>query len=300
MIEIEDFNSNHESWYNLLHQNNEAPYLYSYPWYLKAIPGDLKIAFNAAKTFGVLFLEQSKLGLMYLPYSNFVQQYEPVGRATQLILDDLHDALLGRYWKLDFRAHSSLSCEKINYQRAQNFELKLTKSIEELQSAFGSNHKRALKKATKHQLSIVYSAVAQELNEAITWFKMHNKSGAKQTVAFYETLKNIAVAAEREKALELVFVEHENQGIAACMLVHTKNRITVLFTASLPIAKELGANHFVIFKIIEKYANSGKILDFEGSNNKNLAFFYKNFGSSAVDYFVWQKKNLPFAKLKKA
>lgn len=300
MIEIVRFNTDQENWYNSLLQELEAPYLYAYPWFLKAVSGSVVMAHNPAKTFALLFIESEKLGVRYLPYSNFVQQFQPVGKVTQHQLDELHNAFLRRYWKIDFRAHYSLTCEKIAYQKAQNFELYLNSSLEALKASFGSNHKRAIKKAEKHTLKAEFTNEQKWITTSIDWFKLHNRAGEKLPLSYYETLVRIAQAAQLQNALEILVVYQAKEPIATCVLVHSKNRITLLFTASLPEAKEVGGNHFAIYKIIEKYAETSKILDFEGSNNRNLAFFYKNFGSSTVDYFVWQKKNLPFAKLKKA
>ena len=42
--------------------------------------------------------------------------------------------------------------------------------------------------------------------------------------------------------------------------------------------------HAILRMIIEKYSNKKLILDFEGSNDENLAFFYKSFGGEEHFY----------------
>jgi hypothetical protein len=61
----------------------------------------------------------------------------------------------------------------------------------------------------------------------------------------------------------------------------------------LPISNKEGKDTFAMFKIvdeiIQQYANSSFLLDFAGSNVKNIARFYQSFGAELYYYYETKK-----------
>ena len=57
--------------------------------------------------------------------------------------------------------------------------------------------------------------------------------------------------------------------------------------------KLVSANHFLFDKIIEEFAGSGFILDFEGSDLHGVKSFYENFNPINEPYYYLKINKLP-------
>lgn len=80
-----------------------------------------------------------------------------------------------------------------------------------------------------------------------------------------------------------VYTEH-NELCAAAFFLKNNNRLIFLFSGSDEVARGNGAMTFLIDTVIRSNSPGGRILDFEGSNNENLARFYKGFGAKKTTY----------------
>ena len=65
--------------------------------------------------------------------------------------------------------------------------------------------------------------------------------------------------------------------------------------------RSFGASHLVINTFIQQHAGKNMILDFEGSNIPEIAFFFKGFGAKAEEYPGIKYNALPatFTQIKK-
>ncbi|HRG24810.1 MAG TPA: hypothetical protein PLL23_10470, partial [Chitinophagaceae bacterium] len=61
-----------------------------------------------------------------------------------------------------------------------------------------------------------------------------------------------------------------------------------------PNGKTIGASHALIDAFIADYAGQDLLLDFEGSDIRNLAFFYSSFGAIQEIYPALKINRLPF------
>ncbi len=57
--------------------------------------------------------------------------------------------------------------------------------------------------------------------------------------------------------------------------------------------RALGASHLIINAFIKQYSQTNIILDFEGSNIKEIAFFFKGFGAQPEEYCGLKLNALP-------
>ena len=90
-----------------------------------------------------------------------------------------------------------------------------------------------------------------------------------------------------------VYTQH-NELCAAAVFFISGQRAVFLFSATNQTAKETFAMPLLIDNFIRKNAESNMILDFEGSNDVNLARFYKSFGSKTATYDTLLINKLPF------
>jgi hypothetical protein len=72
------------------------------------------------------------------------------------------------------------------------------------------------------------------------------------------------------------------------------NRMVQLFGPSVPAGKKVNAKHFLINAIIEHFAESERILDFEGSEIPPIVEFFRGFNPQEVLYNQIIKDDFPF------
>ena len=74
--------------------------------------------------------------------------------------------------------------------------------------------------------------------------------------------------------------------IGVAFVVSSPQRVTVLLNASTDEGRKLAATHFIIDNLIQQYADTATILDFEGSSIPSIANFNCSFGAVNEPYFV--------------
>ena len=84
-----------------------------------------------------------------------------------------------------------------------------------------------------------------------------------------------------------------NQLAALVLMLKDKNRLYNVISCSTDFGRSRQANYFIYDKIIEEFSGSGLIFDFEGSDIKGIADFYKKFGTINQPYPFIKWNNLP-------
>jgi hypothetical protein len=82
--------------------------------------------------------------------------------------------------------------------------------------------------------------------------------------------------------------------IASCVFFLSHNRAYYILVGNHPNGKTIGASHALIDEFIKDYAGKNMLLDFEGSDIPNLAFFYSSFGATQEKYPSIKWNRLPF------
>jgi hypothetical protein len=84
--------------------------------------------------------------------------------------------------------------------------------------------------------------------------------------------------------------------IGTAFVVYSPQRITILLNAASDTGRKLAATHFLIDSLIQKYANTATILDFEGSSIPSIAEFNRSFGAQNEPYPIFKNNSLPFVE----
>jgi len=164
-----------------------------------------------------------------------------------------------------------------------NVELALNGSVDQMRSNYNRNVQGNLNKAVKASIS---TSVENAFDPwAIQTFKAGRGRGISElNEAFFKTVEDIYGAFERRNEACVYSALSEGEKVAQVMLLTTQNRLLFFFSASNEIARNKGAMHAILDRIISDHCGSIKVLDFEGSNNEQLAFFYKSFGGDEKVY----------------
>ena len=173
-----------------------------------------------------------------------------------------------------------------------NYFLYLNKPYEELYKAFRDNHKRNITKAFQLGCSVSKEVSVDEiikLNEE----QLRHIDGTKPEdypnfKKLYELLK------AKGKAKTYAICDPANKVIASAVFFFSHNRAYYILVGNHPDGKTLGASHALIDAFIKDHANQDLILDFEGSDIRNLAFFYEGFGATWEIYPALKINKLPW------
>lgn len=285
-----------DKWDNCIKSSvNSLPYAFS--WYLDIVvdrwdalvlndyeavfPIPKKKKFGFQYTFTPFWVQQ--LGL----FSKTCKGLNEIGEFIQAIPKEY------RYVELNLNESSTLDSNcKLDVQTNANYLLILDKSYEELKKEYSKNLKRNLTKATKFTIQIFKNDSPKVL---INLFR--SDKGQKYnhlSNSDYNRLEHVMnVAILKHCGQVLMAYDEGNRPLAGMFLLFSSNRVVLLFTGNTNEGRQIAALPYLIDSVISEYSNSSIVFDFEGSNNKNLARFYKSFGSKNSPYQSVRINRLP-------
>ncbi len=296
-----------QKWDNCIANSvNSLPYAWS--WYLDTVchGWDALIADDYKAVFPLT--GRKKGGISYLYQPPFTQQLGLF--SGELITDELLNKFLkaipGKYRLVEINLNKLNSPDRnaFHVQDNLNLELELISPYEDLRKAYSKNLLRNLKKAGKSQLTVIRGI---NPSEVIRLFRMNRGRDIRNlTDDDYIKLDQLIYKMSRKGIAEVrgVFTER-NSMCAAAVFIKTPDRIIFLFSGLNEEGKQISAMPLLIDNVIRDYSGKNMIFDFEGSNDKNLARFYKSFGAGESWYPAlrinrlkwWQK--LPIYMVKK-
>jgi hypothetical protein len=164
-----------------------------------------------------------------------------------------------------------------------NYYLNLSRSYETIEQSYRKDRKKSLRKASQAGLTF------QDFDNTKTLIQIYRDvfSFVDVPSKYYEIIQNLMDTALEKKVGFIRNVFYQDTLVCAGFFVHFKNRIYYLFAASNDEGKKQGATTFLIDSVIQQFANSKTIFDFEGSNIDSIASFYKSFGSEKMTYFKY-------------
>lgn len=272
-------------------------YIYGYSWYLNIIAGewDALVEDDYKSIFPLPFRE--KMGVKYIYQPAFSQQ---LGLFSQEIKGNEKLPLFLNSIPKHFRLielklnkyHIPTPQEGVEISENTNIELELIGNYDSIYSKYKTNLKRNIKKAEKHQLHQLPNIKPEAL---ISLFRAHkgNEVSAYSDLDYKRFGKLVYTFIHRGIGEILSVGSAENNLLAAALLVKSKGRYIFLFSGLSDEGKEKGAMPFLIDQFIKHHVNSGVILDFEGSNDTNLAKFYRSFGGRDFTYYSFRKLQMP-------
>ena len=114
-----------------------------------------------------------------------------------------------------------------------------------------------------------------------------------------DAVSNIYKAFLKRGEAECYIALINEQPVAGQLILTSGGRILNFFTASTSAARSTGAMHAIIDFVIQQFSTKALALDFEGSNDESLRFFYQSFGCTEKVYLQAQFNTLiwPLNKL---
>jgi hypothetical protein len=280
-----------QRWDNCIeHSSNGLPYAYSF--YLDAMADqwhglvlndyEAVMPLPFRKKFGIHYLYQPFLTAQLGLFGN------NVGAA---LLEEFLDAIPQKFrlWEFSLNHQNLFPINGFDLYQRSNYVLGLGKTYEELSAAYRENSKRNIKKALSYGCSIQKDVKIEEII-ALNKLQSAKPASEKDYQNFQQLFHRL-----KEKGNAVTYgVMQNNQLIASACFLFSHNRAYYILVGNHPNGRTLGASHLLIDAFIKDHAGKNLLLDFEGSDLRNLAFFYSGFGAKEEKYAAIRYNNLPW------
>ena len=197
------------------------------------------------------------------------------------------------YWRFSLPLHAHATAPlgpPWRIRKLPNFVLRLDKPYAQLQAAYSENHRRNVRKA--HLAGLRFGPDGLSPRDFIAGIRLHQQTkGNRVPSAVYPlALRLLESALQNGHGLLLVATDpHTLKPYAAAFWLRYQNRWTDLLNLTLPEGRASGAMHGLVNHLVQSRADTGEILDFEGSSIPSLARFYSGFGATDEPFWMCEK-----------
>ena len=173
-----------------------------------------------------------------------------------------------------------------------NYILDLNRPYKEISKTYRDNHNRNIKKAFQLGCRVTKEIPVDEIIQ-LNKEQLQNVDGTKP--GDYPNFKKLYELLKSRKQAEVYgIVDPKKKVLASAVFFFSHNRAYYIMVGNNPDGKTIGASHALIDAFIKDHADQNLILDFEGSDIRNLAFFYSGFGAKEEIYPALKINRLPF------
>ncbi|MEO7523105.1 MAG: hypothetical protein ABIT58_03380 [Ferruginibacter sp.] len=240
-----------------------------------------------------------KWGIRYLYQPAFVQQMgifytkEFTKDLTRAFLDAAFQRFKFAEITLNFANNIELPADHLIISKRNNFMLDLHRPYEELHDNYDPSFTKSLRRVRKFNLAYMESSNFQRIIQL--YKKLYSQKLPYISRQNYLQLENICAHLFKEKKIIVRLVRNgSNRLLAAVVLMKDENRIYNIISCLSGEGKRREANYFLYDNIIQEFANSSLMLDFEGSDVEGIAAFYKKFNPQNQPYPFVKFNNLPW------
>jgi hypothetical protein len=235
-----------------------------------------------------------KYNIYYLYQPAFTASLGVFGNhLTEILIEDFIQAIPKKFRLIEIALNQGnmLNSPSGFSQIRNNYILSLNKNYDELQSAYKGNIKRNIKKAQQLGCTI-QKDIAIEYVINLSKPAMQQMTNLKDE-DYINFKKLYQLLHQQNKAVTYGVYSPNKELVASCVYFFSYDRAYYILVGNHPNSKTMGASHFLIDNFIRDYSGQRLMLDFEGSDIRNLAFFYSSFGANVEVYPFLKINNLP-------
>jgi hypothetical protein len=237
---------------------------------------------------------KKKYGISYLYQPFFTAVLGVFGNTiTAQLVEDFLDAIPKKFKYWDIYLNHGNYYQLTGYQlyERMNYVLNLEAPYETLFEGFRENIRRNIKKSA--QLKCV-AKKGIDIGEVLVLAKAQSAGYANISNDDYDRFGRLYHGLHAlQQATTYGIYAPGGELVASCVLFFSHKRLYYILVGNHPNGKTIGASHALINEFIRDYAGSDLTLDFEGSDIRNLAFFYSSFGAVPEKYVGLKLNRLP-------
>jgi hypothetical protein len=192
-----------------------------------------------------------------------------------------------KLWELSLNHQNVFAIDGL-YERV-NYILELNRSYADLYQNYRENTKRNIKKSEQYGLVSKQDVAIENIIE------LSKQLPGAGTDAEFENFKRLYhTLKEKTQAKTYGIFSKQGELLASSVFAFSHNRAYYILVGNHPNGRTLGASHALIDAFIKDHAGQNLLLDFEGSDLRNLAFFYSSFGAREERYAAVKRNLLPW------
>jgi hypothetical protein len=270
--------------------------LYGYSWFLDIVGNewDALIENDYERVFPLVI--RKKFGISYIYQPFFTQQlglYSTIRLDSEALSTFIH-AIPAKFRQIEINLNTLNKAgeKEFNLIPQSNHELDLIHSYDHIRKSYSDNLVRNIKKAEKAGLTVSKNIKPDDI---IALFRQNRgKEISHLRDKDYLRLKRIAYTCMYKGLANIQGVyDDQNQLVAGAFFIQSNNKAIFLFSGLNDEGRKAGAMPFLIDSYIRSHAGRHLTFDFDGSNDADLARFYKSFGSKECVYQRLEINKLP-------
>lgn len=197
-----------------------------------------------------------------------------------------------RYWDFYLNHQNVFELNEFGIYQRSNYILDLKKPYEKLYDAYRENIKRNIKKALQLGCNVKKDFEAGLVIQLALTKIRHQGYNSREDVDHFRKLYHLLHA--KQKAITYGIFSARNELMASCIFFFSHKRAYYILVGNHLNGKTIGASHALIDVFIKDHAGQQLWLDFEGSDIRNLAFFYSGFGAIEEKFAGIKLNRLPW------
>jgi len=234
-----------------------------------------------------------KHGIYYLYQPPFIASAGVFGEnITKEITQNFIHAIPSKFKLIEISLNHQNSIEGKEIIVKNNYILDLNRSYEDIYKSYRDNIKRNIKKS---QQAGCYCRTNIPIDDIINISKEQLKNLVRVSDMDYDNFKKLyQYLYSKQQAITYGIYSGADELLASCVYFFSHKRAYYILVGNSPNGKTLGASHYLIDRFIADNSGKNLLLDFEGSDIRNLAFFYSSFGASSETYPALRINRLPW------
>lgn len=266
--------------------------IYSYSWYLDAIAEDWYGLVAGNYEMIMPLPVKRKLGITMLAIPPFIQRTD----SSSFLPPEIRSEVVAKIISFARIVHLNLSDPEFfpaaKKRVRTNFILDLNKPYASIFDKFTPQCQKNLRKAAKR--GCLWSGDLS-INDVIRLYRLAYEQRSSYDASHYQKLEKLLTVAMEKGFCRLGAVRDE-QGdmVYAGLMFDDGKRLYYLLGAPTEKGRQMRATYFFIDQMIQKYAGTARVLDFEGSDIPDVAKFYSSFSPAIEHYYEYYLNRYPF------
>lgn len=266
--------------------------IYGYAFYLDQMAGqwDALVLNNYESVMPLPWRKKWSIYYLYQPFLT-----AQLGVFGKEITEPIFQAFLDkvpkkfRYWEFPLNHKNAFSSTTYPLFFRANYVLSLEQGYEALYAAYRENIRRNIKKSRDYGCVLTTEV---DIDAIIALTKLQAKETNEQDFANFKNL--FGQLKHKGMAKTYGVLSKSGELLASCVFFFSHGRAYYILVGNHPNGRTLGASHALIDAFIKDHAGQNLLLDFEGSDIRNLAFFYSSFGAQEESYAAIKLNRLPW------
>jgi hypothetical protein len=234
-----------------------------------------------------------KYGIYYLFQPPFTASLGVFGNnISAALLNDFLNTIPKKfaYWDIYLNHGNYFQVADYNLYGRMNYVLPLQSGYENIYSNYKKNIQRNIKKCEQLRCIVKKDIPVEEI---IALSKEQSRSFSKLTDEDFERVRKVYYLLAQKNQAETFGVYNNNMLLASAAFFFSHGRAYYILVGNHPDGKTIGASHALLDTFIKHHAGQKLLMDFEGSDVPNLAFFYSSFGAVEEKYTGIKLNRLP-------